>query len=126
MGMLFRFPRLKRLSRCCTWCDVAERMQVELLRRIEQKLDRLIAQGDTMAIDFQQLTAAVERNTSVDQSAIQALQGLNQSVQDLKQQIADLIANGADPAAIQAAIDAYAAQLNASTDALAAAVPANT
>ena len=79
-----------------------------------------------MAINFDALTAEVARNTSVDDSAVIAIQGLNTSVQELKQQIADLIAGGADPAAIQAAIDAYAAALALSTDKLAAAIPAHT
>jgi hypothetical protein len=68
----------------------------------------------------------VARNTSVDTSAVQAITGLNTSVQELKQQVADLIALGGDPAAIQAAIDAFADQMAQSTDALAAAIPANT
>jgi hypothetical protein len=79
-----------------------------------------------MAINFDALTAEVARNTSVDDSAVLAIQGLTTSVTDLQKQIADLIANGADTAAIQAAVDAYAVSLAASSDKLAAAIPANT
>ena len=79
-----------------------------------------------MTLNFDKLAAEVARNTSVDASAVAAIQGLNTNVQELKAQIAELIANGGDPAAIQAAIDAFAEQMAASTDALAAAIPANT
>jgi Holliday junction resolvasome RuvABC DNA-binding subunit len=79
-----------------------------------------------MALNLEKLAAEVARNTSVDTSAVQAITGLNTSVQELKQQVADLIALGGDPAAIQAAIDAFADQMAQSTDALAAAIPANT
>lgn len=80
---------------------------------------------DTMQLDYSKLAAAIEQNTSVDQSAVLAIQGLADMAAGLKQQIAELIAQG-DTAAIQAAIDAYADQLAASTGTLAAAVTANT
>ena len=79
-----------------------------------------------MELNFDRLAAEVAHNTSVDESAVLAIQGLSNSVNDLKQQVAELIANGADPAAIQAAIDAYADTLAASANALAAAIPQNT
>ena len=113
-------------GRLCNWDDEGKRSALDTLRRIERKLDWLILEGKIMAINFDKLTAEVARNTSVDDSAVLAIQGLTASVNDLKQQVADLIASGADPAAIQAAIDAYAASLTASTDKLAAAIPANT
>jgi hypothetical protein len=66
----------------------------------------------TMAANLDDLTSEVERNTSVDQSAITLLEGLK----------AQLDAAGTDPAALQALKDSLAA----SSDALAAAVAANT
>lgn len=64
------------------------------------------------------LTAAVTRQTTVEQSAITLIQGI-------AKQLADLIANSGntvDPAALQAIVD----QMGSSEDALAAAVTANT
>jgi len=76
-----------------------------LLLEILQKVNRMSTQLDV-------LTAQVERNTSVDQSAIELLNGLAAQIADLKN----------DPAALQALAD----NLTASSDALAAAVVANT
>lgn len=62
--------------------------------------------------DLTALTAEVSRNTEVDQSAIALLTGLAAQIEALK----------TDPAALQALAD----QLKGSSDALAAAVVANT
>lgn len=83
------------------------------------KLDRIITmlekskqrEKKTMA-DLSALQAEVERNGQVDQSAIALLQGLAATIEELK----------GDPAALQAFVD----QLRGSSDALAAAVQANT
>lgn len=83
--------------------------------RIDKILTALTAltQGaNDMAANLDELTAEVERNTSVDQGAIALLEGLK----------AQLDAAGNDPAKLQALKD----QLAASSDALAAAVTANT
>lgn len=61
------------------------------------------------------LQAAVARDTAVDQSAITLLNGLSAKLQEL-------VNAGADPAAFQKLAD----DLAATTDALAAAVTANT
>ncbi len=65
-----------------------------------------------MASQLDVLQAAVTRNTDVDSSAVQLLQGLS----------AQLAAMKNDPVAIQALADS----MNSSSDALAAAVIANT
>lgn len=67
-----------------------------------------------MAGELDALEAAVTRNTDVDASAIALLQGL-------KTKLDEAIASG-DPAKLAA----FSASLGASTDALAAAVAANT
>lgn len=121
--------RLSWLRCRCTWCETAEFQTLRLLRKLDQievKLDLLIQKGTIMDINFAELTAQVERNTSVDDSAVLAIQGLTASVTDLQKQIADLIANGGDVTAIQAAVDAYAVALAASSDKLALAIPLNT
>lgn len=65
-----------------------------------------------MPLDITALTAAVERDNTVNQSAITLLDGLAKALEAAKN----------DPVAIQAIVD----QLNAQQDALAAAVVANT
>jgi hypothetical protein len=65
-----------------------------------------------MALDLSALTAEVTRNTDVDTSAIALLNGLAAQIQALK----------GDPVALQQLADA----LRGSSDALAAAVVANT
>lgn len=96
------------------------------LARINRKLDLILAQqdlifsqlrimtlkGEQMAADLTELQAQVERNTTVVASAIDLLVGLAQQIEDLK----------ADPVALQALAD----KIRNSTDALAAAVVANT
>lgn len=90
-----------------------------------QKLDAILAAvrgtkdavsilEEKMAGELDALTAKVEENTSVDQSAIVLLNGL-------KQKLDEAIASG-DPTKLQALSDA----LGASNAALAAAVAANT
>jgi len=65
-----------------------------------------------MAIDLTQLTAEVERDNTVDQSAITLINGLATQLEAAK----------GDPVAVQALAD----KLRAQSDALAAAVTANT
>lgn len=86
---------------------------------VGRKLDLIITMLDEskkrekqMASDLTALEAEVARNTEVDQSAILLLQGLAQKIEELK----------TDPAALQA----FADSLRGSSDALAAAVTANT
>jgi hypothetical protein len=88
---------------------------------IQRKLDRIlvtlgtVAQGvATMPADFAALEAQVKKNTDVEASAVMLLNQLHQMLLAAQ-------ASG-DPAQMQAVID----QLGASTDALAAAVEANT
>lgn len=83
--------------------DTGETLAV--VRDIQQKVN-------TMATDLSALTAKVEENAAVDQSAIVLLQGLK----------AALDAAGTDPAALAA----LSASLGGSSAALAAAVAANT
>jgi hypothetical protein len=79
---------------------------------LEGRLDALIAQGATMSAQLDALQAEVARNTSVDQSAIILLTRLAEQI----------AANANDPVAMQKLAD----DLKASSDALAAAVAANT
>lgn len=63
---------------------------------------------------MQELTAAVQRNTDVDDSVLTMISGISQQLKDAQAQN--------DPAAIQAVID----QLDANTKKMADAVTANT
>lgn len=67
---------------------------------------------ETIMANLDNITAAVQREESVDQSIVALVQGLAQQIEALK----------TDPAALQALAD----RLNASADAVAAAVTANT
>ena len=78
---------------------------IKLLNLIIQNQKKIMA-------DLTELTAAVERDTEVDQSAITLLQGLK----------AALDAAGTDPVALKALSD----KIGSSTQALADAVVANT
>jgi chromosome segregation ATPase len=82
------------------------------LDQIDAKLASIQTQGAQAMADLTALTAEVERNTAVDQSAIALLTGLAAQIEALK----------TDPAALQTLAD----QLKGSSDALAAAVVANT
>jgi len=86
------------------------------LFHIEGELIKLVEAikelGELMSAELEALRAEVEENTAVDQSAITLLQGLAAQIEALKQ----------DPVALQELAD----KLNASSEALAAAVAANT
>ncbi len=79
---------------------------------IFKQLSLILKNQTKMATDLSALQAAVEKDTAVDQSAITLLQGLK----------AALDAAGTDPVALKALSD----QLGSNSDALAAAVAANT
>ena len=85
--------------------DVPDASLVEALTKLSQQMEQVMA-------DLTALTAEVERNTSVDQSAIALLTGLAAQIEALK----------TDPVALQTLAD----QMKGSSDALAAAVLANT
>ena len=96
--------------------------EIQLLKdEVTKMSDQLNALNAQMAA----LVAEVQRNTTVESSAIAAIQGLVSQQQVLSQQLADaIVAN--DPVAVQAAADGIAAQVSAmstSADALAAAIP---
>lgn len=80
--------------------------------KIIAKLDSITLKLKHMATDLTALTAAVAKDTEVDESAITLLNGLK----------AALDAAGTDPVALKALSD----QIGANTDKLAAAVAANT
>lgn len=82
------------------------------LAEVINHLHSIIHKLNTMATDLTALTAAVAKDTEVDQSAITLLQGLK----------AALDTAGTDPVALKALSD----QIGSNTDALAAAVTANT
>lgn len=75
-------------------------------------LNLIIHKINKMATDLTALTAAVAKDTEVDQSAITLLQGLKQKLDEA----------GTDPVALKALSD----QLGANSQALADAVVANT
>lgn len=79
----------------------------ELLKKILKKEDKIMA-------TMQDLRAAVERNTSVDDSVIAMLQGISQQLKEANAQN--------DPQAIQDLIS----QLDANTQKMSDAVKANT
>ena len=83
-----------------------------LVSRIESVLAVLTMKQEQIMADLTALTAEVERNTTVDESAIALLTGLAAQIEALK----------TDPAALQALADT----MRGSSDALAAAVLANT
>ena len=82
------------------------------LASIHEKLDQVLAQQEKSMANLTALTAEVERNTAVDQSAIALLNGLASQIEALK----------TDPEALQGLAD----QLKGSSNALADAVAANT
>lgn len=83
-----------------------------LLREINERTKRMSAELDA-------LTAAVEENSTIDQSAITLINGI-------AAQLAELAANATELAGLKAAVQAKADALHASSEALAAAVAANT
>lgn len=83
-----------------------------LQARLESKIAALTLKQEQVMTDLSALTAEVERNTTVDESAIALLTGLAAQVESLK----------TDPVALQALADT----MRGSSDALAAAVAANT
>src|SRR5512138_1769637 len=80
--------------------------------KLDQILDKEATEFARMAGELDTLTAEVARNTQVDQSAITLLTGLAAQIEALK----------GDPVALQGLADS----LKSSSDALAAAVVANT
>lgn len=90
-----------------------------------QKLDAILRQlgiinqkETQMAADLTALKAAVQADTEVDQSAITLMTGLTAKIQEL----INASGNTVDPAELQGIVDG----INATKDALAAAVVANT
>lgn len=100
-----------------------ERETLRLLQRVEAKVDALRSEvrnlsnqteGEVLMLD--ELRVAVERNTSVDTSAVALLNGIAEALREL----------GSRPTVNPADVKALADQLTSSTDGLAAAVTANT
>jgi peptidoglycan hydrolase CwlO-like protein len=87
-------------------------VETEQLDRIEQKVNQLLKGQQKMAGELDTLTASVSNATTVEQSAIDLINGLAAQIASLKN----------DPAALQALSDS----LNAKSADLAAAVTANT
>ena len=82
------------------------------LDRIEAMLQSLISQGTTLMTDLTQLKAAVDAEGTVVQGAVTLIEGLAAKIAALPPD--------------QASIDALAAEVKGQSDALAAAVAANT
>lgn len=85
-----------------------------LLRKLLKKIDLLNRKLEIFMATIQELQSAVTRNTEVEDSVLVLLRGISQQLKDAQ-------ASG-DPAAL----DAVVAQLDASTQKLAAAVTENT
>jgi uncharacterized membrane protein affecting hemolysin expression len=85
------------------------------LERIERKLDRILLTEAEIMATMAELEIQVKANTDAEDSAVLLINGI-------AKQLSDLIAAGADPAKLQALVD----QLKSHSDALAAAVVANT
>lgn len=97
----------------CNQCVLSRLDEIRATQaRIETKLDALLALENKQMADLTALTAEVERNTSVEKSALTLIQGF----------AAQLAAAGTDPVKLQALQD----QLKSNDDELAAAVAANT
>ena len=101
--MTFRVDVYHHLDKSLT--DHQFKMILEEFHQMSQELDRL--------------TAAVERNTSVDTSVVALVEGL-------AQQLRDMAANATELADMKAAVTSLADELEASSDKEAAAVAANT
>ncbi len=84
----------------------------DILHRILAGVERLERKQETIMADLTALQAEVERNTTVENSALALIQGL----------AAQITAAGTDPVKLKAITD----QLTSNDDALAAAVAANT
>jgi chromosome segregation ATPase len=91
----------------------------DTITRIEAKIDSLTAavaaitqKGDAMSVQLDNLKAAVQRNSDLEASAVQLIQGLATQLEAIKD----------DPVAIQALAD----ELKAKDDDLAAAITQNT
>lgn len=89
---------------------------------IQQQLNFIIYQGGRLMALLDTLTAAVARETQVDDSILALVAGMATQITDLT---AKLAAGGVDPALVAQA-QALADQLNANADKLSAAVTANT
>lgn len=99
------------LDRVQSLIEVVSAMERQI-RRLARKIDYVILQGVFMGADLTVLSAQVQANTDVEASAVQLIEGLAAQIASLKN----------DPVALQALAD----KLKASSDALAAAVVANT
>ena len=96
------------------WKDLHDKLDAILIMqaRVESLIAVLTLKQEQAMADLTALTAEVARNTEVDQSAITLLNGLAAQIEALK----------TDPVALQALADT----MRGSSDALAAAVLANT
>jgi len=88
--------------------------KIDELNRIEAKIDALSQAQNAIMATFTDLKTQVQRNTDLENSAVQLIQGISA-------QLKDAIAQN-DPAAVQMLAD----QLSSSADSLAAAITANT
>jgi hypothetical protein len=91
---------------------ISEQVQLQ-----NQKIDFLTRKISEMQANLDALTAAVAKDATVEQSAITLLNGLKQALD---------AAIASQPQDDGAALDALSAQLGSNSDALAAAVTANT
>lgn len=92
------------------------------LYSLYSRLSKLEKEVSKLAIDLSALTDAVNKEQTVDQSAVTLIQGLSKSLLQLQQDLN----NSADIAAAQAQIKSLVDQLNSSQTLLANAITANT
>ena len=100
---------------------------------LHAKVDRLVAavlnltrQGAAMSIELDALTAEIERNTAVDASVVALVDGLADQIDALAAQLAEGDTSAAELAEFKSKVADLTASLRSSSDAVAAAVTANT
>jgi hypothetical protein len=98
------------------------RAVLALLLQLHRKMDKIIMSQSQLDTDIAALQAAVERDTTVEQSAITLLNGIPGMISTAIQQA---LAAGATQQQLQA-VEALASSLQSNADALAQAVAANT
>lgn len=76
-----------------------------MVEQILAQVGEIMANTKDVQAKVDELTQKVADETTVEESIIELVTGLKAQVGDLRTQLADAIANGADPAALQAVVD---------------------
>lgn len=109
------------------------RALMQKLAAIEQTQEKMMTILDDLKVNAERMQAAVERNTSVDESVQTLVMGMADQLRVIQQKLDDLISAGGsggisvdDLQPISDALGASADKLEADNEKLAAAVVANT